>query len=116
MKKNERDPAADLEQMALAYAALTEQLNELDQQNAKLREYVAKLELDLQEKDDEVRGLYVAACLKFGTMTSPLAMEMVLPLRNTARDIVKGYGLTITDRVDRNERTVRVVKRGFGPC
>lgn len=116
MKKNEKDPAADLEQMALAYAALTEQLNELDQQNAKLREYVAKLELDIAEKDDEVRGLYVATCLKFGAMTGPLAMEMVLPLRNTTRDIVKGYGLTLTDRVDRNERTVRVVKRGFGVC
>lgn len=102
--------------MALAHAALAEQLNELEQQNNKLIKYVGKLELDLQEKDEELRGLYVATCLKFGAMTGPLAMEMVLPLRNTARDIVKGYGLTITDRVDRNERTVRVVKRGFGVC
>lgn len=116
MKKNEKYTEAEVEQMAIAFAALADELNEQEQKNAKLLEYVGKLELLLQEKDEEIRGLYVATCLKFGTMTGPLAMEMVLPLRNTARDIVKGYGLTLTDRVDRNERTVRVVKLGFGVC
>lgn len=111
MKPEEKDTAAELRHMKKAFAALTQEVSELEQQNAKLREYVAKLELDIEEKAEEVRGLYVAACLKFGTMTSPLAMEMVLPLRNTARDIVNGYALTTSDRVDRNERTVRVVKR-----
>lgn len=116
MKKNEKYTEAEVEQMAIAFAALADELNEQEKKNAKLLEYVGKLELALQEKDEELRGLYVATCLKFGTMTGPLAMEMVLPLRNTARDIVKGYGLTLSDRVDRNERTVRVVKLGFGVC
>ena len=109
MKKNEKDTAAELRHMKKEFAAL-------EQQNAKLREYIGKLELDVQEKDEELRGLYVATCLKFGTVTGMLAMEMVLPLRNTERSTAKGYGLTITDRVDRNERTVRVVKLGFGVC
>ena len=99
-----------------AFAALEQERDALEQQNAKLREYIGKLELDLEERDEELRGLYVAACLKFGTVTGMLAMEMVLPLRNTERATAKGYGLTISDRVDRNERTVRVVKLGFGVC
>ena len=111
MKTDEKDTAAELRHMKKAFAALEQERNALEEQIAKLREYVGKLELDMQEKDEEVRGLYVAACLKFGTMTGPLAMEMVLPLRNTERGIVNGYTLTTTDRVDKNERTVRVVKR-----
>ena len=70
----------------------------------------------MAEKEDELRGLYVAACLKFGTYTAPLAMEMVLSLRNMSHDIAKTYEMTISNRVDKGERTVRVVKRGFGVC
>ena len=91
-------------------------MDALKQQVANMREYIAKLELDIEEKNEEMRGLYVAACLKFGTYTAPLAMEMVLSLRNMSHDIAKTYELTISNRVDKGERTVRVVKRGFGGC
>ena len=116
MKTDEKDTAAALRHMEKAFAVVERERDALKQQNEKLREYIGKLEIDMEEKDEDMRGLYVAACLKFGTMTGPLAMEMVLPLRNTERAIVRGYALTISDRVDRNERTVRVVKRGFGAC
>ena len=81
-----------------------------------LKKELAAKELLLAEKEDELRGLYVCACLKFGTYTAPLAMEMVLSLRNMSHDIAKGYKMSLTDRVDKNERIVRVVKRGFGEC
>lgn len=88
----------------------------LEQERDALKKELAEKELLLAEKEDELRGLYVSACLKFGTWTSPMAMEMVLPLRNTEPSIVKTYALSLTDKVDKNERIVRVVKRGFGAC
>ena len=106
---NNENATAELEYMKKAFAALEAE------RDAQKKE-IAEKELLLEEKDEEIRGLYVAACLKFGTYTAPLAMEMVLSLRNMSRDIVKGYGMTISDRVDKGERTVRVVKRGFGEC
>lgn len=77
--------------------------NEVEKLTAELTETKAQL----KRANDAIRDIYVAACLKFGTMVGPLTSEMVLPTCNMGAR-AECYKLTVTERVDKGEQTVRV--------
>ena len=73
----------------------------------KLAAELADTKAQLRRANDAVRDLYVAACLKFGTMVATTISEMVLPTCNMGAR-AECYKLTVTERVDKGEQTVRV--------
>ena len=79
----------------------------------RLRVEIAALEAAMSQKDarllrleNERNSLLIPAVLKFGTMTAPQTMEMVVPMGQFG--MTSAYAVDIIDQPKSNERIIRV--------
>lgn len=78
---------------------------------AELEALISERDAQLEQAKKELRGLYTAATLKFGTMTGPMAMEMAVPLKTM--EAMSNWEVKTTRRLDQDELVVRVNRRGI---